>query len=70
MTVNAAENFMMKPILEQFQVLLEVLPQYITQNFVDEITGDNHYRLYNIASLGWTLDEKRKNLLKSRKMSD
>ncbi len=65
MTVNAAENFMAKPIFEQYKVLQEVLPQYLTQNFVDEITGDKHYRLYNIAAPGWALDEKRKNLFKS-----
>jgi hypothetical protein len=64
MTVNAAENFMLKSILEQYRVLQEVLPQYISQHFVDEITGDKHYRLYSIASPGWTLDDKRQNLLK------
>ena len=65
MTVNAAENFMLKSILEQFRLLQELLPQYVSQLFVDEITGDKHYRLYNIASPGWTLDDKRMNLLKS-----
>lgn len=62
MTVNADDNFMQLPVLEQLKFIHEQLPRFITQNFLEEVTDSKHYRLFEIANPEWSIEEKWANV--------